>query len=83
MPDKFALYQESQLRKSIETKGGSLDFPYLADRVADELRSQRISIRKAAETMQIGQQAELFRWGELCDAMFAKVIGTDGPDREQ
>ncbi|KVF64810.1 MULTISPECIES: P-loop NTPase [Burkholderia cepacia complex] len=82
-PDKFALYQESQLRKSIETKGRSLDFPDLADRVADELRSQRISIRKAAETMQIGQRAELLRWRELCDAMFAKVIGTDGPDREQ
>lgn len=82
-PDKFALYQESQLRKLIETKGRSLDFPDLADRVADELRSQRISIRKAAETMQIGQRAELFRWRELCDAMFSKVIGTDGPDREQ
>jgi hypothetical protein len=82
-PDKFALYQESQLRKSIETKGRSLDFPDLADRVADELRSQRISIRKAAETMQIGQRAELFRWRELCDAMFSKVISTDGPDHEQ
>ncbi|MEX3960330.1 P-loop NTPase [Trinickia sp. EG282A] len=82
-PDKFALYHESQLRKSIETKGRSLDFPDLADRVADELRSQRISIRKAAETMQIGQRAELFRWRELCGAMFAKVIGTDGPNREQ
>ncbi|HVM95230.1 MAG TPA: P-loop NTPase [Candidatus Acidoferrales bacterium] len=82
-PDKFALYHESQLRRSIETKGRSLDFPDLADRVADELRSQRISIRKAAETMQIGQRAELFRWRELCDAMFSKVIGTDGPDHEQ
>ena len=82
-PDKFALYHESQLRRSIETKGRSLDFPDLTDRVADELRSQRISIRKAAETMQIGQRAELFRWRELCDAMFSKVIGTDGPDHEQ
>ncbi|PTB19104.1 protein mobD [Trinickia symbiotica] len=82
-PDKFVLYHESQLRRSIETKGRSIDFPDLADRVADELRSQRISIRKAAETMQIGQRAELFRWRELCDAMFAKVIGTDGPDREE
>jgi hypothetical protein len=82
-PDKFALYQESQLRKSIETKGRSLDFPDLADRVADELRSQRISIRKAAEAMQIGQRAELFRWRELCDVMFSKVIGTDGQGHEQ
>ncbi|SIT46551.1 Protein MobD (fragment) [Paraburkholderia ribeironis] len=82
-PDKFTLYQESQLRQSIETKGRSLDFPDLADRVADELRSQRISIRKAAETMHIGQRAELFRWRELCDAMFSEVIGVDRTAREQ
>ena len=82
-PDKFTLYQESQLRIAIETKGRSLDFPDLADRVADELRSQRISIRKAAEVMQIGQRAELFRWRELCDAMFSKVIGTEGIGHEQ
>ena len=82
-PDKFTLYQESQLRKAIETKGRSLDFPDLADRVADEVRSQRISIRKAAEVMQIGQRAELFRWRELCDDMFSKVISIEGIDHEQ
>ncbi|HEX7909162.1 MAG TPA: protein mobD [Paraburkholderia sp.] len=82
-PDKFTLYQESQLRKTIETKGRSLDFPDLADRVADELRSQRISIRQAAEVMQIGQRAELLRWRELCDAMFSKVIGSEEAIREQ
>ncbi|WP_434110111.1 P-loop NTPase [Paraburkholderia caffeinilytica] len=81
--DKFTLYQESQLRKSIETKGRSLDFPDLADRVADELRSQHVSIRKAAETMHIGQRAELFRWRELCDMMFANVIGVDRTAHEQ
>jgi hypothetical protein len=82
-PDKFTLYQESQLRKAIETKGRSLDFPDLADRVADELRSQRISIRNAAEVMQIGQRAELFRWRELCDAMFSKAIGSEEVSHEQ
>lgn len=82
-PDKFTLYQESQLRKTIEMKGRSLDFPDLADRVADELRSQRISIRKAAEVMQIGQRAELFRWRELCDDMFSKVISIEGTTHEQ
>ncbi|TDY23109.1 CobQ/CobB/MinD/ParA family nucleotide binding protein [Paraburkholderia sp. BL6665CI2N2] len=82
-PDKFTLYQELQLRRSIEMKGRSLDFPDLADRVADELRSQRISIRKAAETMHIGQRAELFRWRELCDAMFAQVIDVDRTVHEQ
>ncbi|MBN3846087.1 protein mobD [Paraburkholderia sp. Ac-20342] len=71
--EKFTLYQGSQLRRSVELHGHSLDFPDLADRVADELRSQRMSIRKAAETMHIGERVELLRWRSLCDAMFAKV----------
>ncbi|MGF6956347.1 protein mobD [Paraburkholderia youngii] len=72
-PDKFMLYGESNLRKSIEAQGWSLDFPDLADRVADELRSQRLSIRKAAETMHIGERAELLRWRALYSDMFARV----------
>ena len=74
-PDQFSLYQVSQLRKTIESQGQSLDFPDLADRVADELRSQRLSIREAAKTMHIGERAELLRWRALCDAMFGKVTG--------
>ena len=73
-PDKFTLYQTSELRKTIETKGKSLDFPELADRVADELRGQRLSIRKATETMHIGERAELVRWRALCGTMFARVM---------
>ncbi|MGF6644259.1 protein mobD [Paraburkholderia sp. GAS82] len=72
-PEKFALYRESNLRKAIETQGRSLDFPDLADRVADELRSQRLSIRKAAETMHLGERAELLRWRELFSMMFAQL----------
>jgi hypothetical protein len=73
-PDKFTLYRESSLRKMVETQGQSLDFPDLADRVADELRSQRLSIGKAAETMHIGERAELLRWRELYSRMFGRVI---------
>lgn len=72
-PDKFTLYRESQLRKAVEAQGQSLDFPDLADRVADELRSQRLSIRRAAETMHIGERAELLRWRALYSDMFARV----------
>jgi hypothetical protein len=71
--EKFALYRESNLRKAVEAQGQSLDFPDLADRVADELRSQRLSIRKASETMHIGERAELLRWRALFSTMFAKV----------
>jgi hypothetical protein len=73
-PEKFALYRESNLRKAIEAQGQSLDFPDLADRVADELRSQRLSIRKAAEMMHIGERAELLRWRALFSAMFARMV---------
>lgn len=72
-PEKFTLYRDSQLRKAVEAQGRSLDFPDLADRVADELRSQRLSIRKAAETMHIGERAELLRWCALYNTMFAGV----------
>jgi hypothetical protein len=72
-PDKFTLYRESKLRKAVEVQGQSLDFPDLADRVADELRSQRLSIHKAAETMHIGERAELLRWRALYSDMFARV----------
>ncbi|ACD14666.1 MULTISPECIES: nucleotide-binding protein [Burkholderiaceae] len=74
-PERFVLYQDSKLRKSIEAKGRSLDFPELADRVADDLRSQRLSVRKAVETLPIGQRAELLRWRACYDAMFAQVTG--------
>ncbi|MFP6559343.1 P-loop NTPase [Paraburkholderia sp. B3] len=74
-PERFVLYHDSKLRKAIEAKGRSLDFPELADRVADDLRSQRLSVRKAVETLPIGQRAELLRWRACCDAMFAQVTG--------
>ncbi|MGR3905875.1 protein mobD [Burkholderia sp. SR8] len=81
-PDKFTLYHASQLRKTIEARGRSLDFPDLADRVADELRSRRMSIRQAAESMHIGERAELLRWRAACDAMFSRMISADGAAHE-
>lgn len=72
-PDKFTLYRDSQLRNAVEAQGQSVDFPDLADRVADELRSQRLSVGKAAQTMHIGERAELLRWRAIYGAMFAKL----------
>jgi hypothetical protein len=34
----------------------------MADRVSDDLYSNRLSIRKAAKDMSIGNRAELRRW---------------------
>ncbi|CAI8691075.1 protein mobD [Burkholderia pyrrocinia] len=72
-PDKFTLYRDSQLRNAVEAQGQSLDFPDLADRVADELRSQRLSVGKAAQTMHMGERAELLRWRAIYGTMFAKL----------
>ncbi|WP_175851569.1 protein mobD [Burkholderia cepacia] len=72
-PDKFTLYRDSQLRNAVEAQGQSLGFPDLADRVADELRSQRLSVGRAAQTMHIGERAELLRWRAIYGTMFAKL----------
>lgn len=80
-PEKFDLYRESNLRNAIEAQGQSLDFPDLADRVADELRSQRLSIRKAVEMMHIGERAELLRWRAIFSTMFARI--TPAPRRHE
>jgi hypothetical protein len=73
-PDKFTLYRDSKLRKTIEETGQSLDFPDLADRVSDDLRSQRLSVREAAASMPIGHRAELLRWRSSYDAQFDQVM---------
>ncbi len=60
---KFELYNGSKLRALLEERGGlSLNFPDLADRVSDDLYSNRMSIAVAAREMTIGNRAELARW---------------------
>jgi hypothetical protein len=64
---KFELYNASNLRTSIESRGGrSVTLPDLADRVADDLYTQRLSLDAAAKSLPIGNRAELARWrGEV------------------
>ena len=64
---KFELYNSSKLRAAVEGRGGkSVTFPDLADRVADDIYSRRLSLTDAAKTLPIGNRAELGRWrGEL------------------
>src|SRR5579871_5214590 len=60
---KFELFNNSQIKKAIEAHGGrSVLFPDMADRVSDDLYSNRLSIRKAASDMSLGNRAELKRW---------------------
>lgn len=69
---KFELYNKSRLRTTIEERGGrSLVFPELADRVSDDLYSQRLAIAGAMKSLPIGNCAELTRWR----SEVAKVLG--------
>lgn len=72
---KFELYNGSQVKKSVEAKGGkSLLFPDMADRVSDDIYSNRLSIAKAWRTMPIGNRAELRRWLDEVNKAFVAVI---------
>jgi hypothetical protein len=64
---KFELYNSSKLKATVESRGGkSVTLPDLADRVADDIYTQRLSLCAAAKVLPIGNRAELNRWrGEL------------------
>src|SRR5260221_10785210 len=79
---KFELYAASKaLRPRVESAGGkSLNFPDLADRVADDLYKDRLTIASAVEKLPLGNRAELRRWKSAGAQMLAG--GVDG-DAEQ
>jgi hypothetical protein len=64
---KFELYNGSRVKEAVESKGGkSITFPELADRVADDLYTKRLSIAAAGKALPIGNRMELARWrGEV------------------
>jgi len=62
---KFELFNNSNLKKDVEAHGGaSVLFPDMADRVSDDLYSNRLTIATASKVMSIGNRAELRRWLE-------------------
>jgi len=71
---KYQLYNGSKIRTSIEKSGGkSLTFPDIADLLADEIYTNRITISKASVDLPIGNRAELKRWKMLVSTMFDEV----------
>jgi hypothetical protein len=72
---KFELYNSSKLRQTIEARGGkSLLLPELADRVADQIYTNRVAINVAIETMSIGSKIELKRWRTEVETMFGEIL---------
>ena len=74
---KFELYQASKVRRElVEGRGGrSVTLPDLADRVADDLFTQYLSVAKAAKTLPIGNRAELSRWRAEVRKALAPLFG--------
>ena len=79
-PERFDLYNASKTREAIEQTGKTLDFPVVANRVADWLYSRRMSIRAACPEMPFGTRAELERWRGRCANMFDRVLTEPKPE---
>jgi hypothetical protein len=72
---RFELYNTSSLRETVEGRGGkSVTLPDLADRVADDLYTKRLSISAAAKTLPIGNRAELGRWRGEARKVLVEVV---------
>lgn len=81
---KFERYNQSALRQTVEERGGrSLNFPDLADRVADDLLGQRLSVARALRDLPLGNRAELRRWEKACAAALSAAIGLGEADEER
>lgn len=71
---KFELFNDSETKKNIEARGGKvLDFPEIADRIANELYSKRISIRRCLTTSETGTRFILGRWQNAVHQMFREA----------
>ncbi len=72
---KFDMYNGSDLRKGIEQRGGrTLNFPDVADRVAEAINRDRMPIHKAVTELSFGSRIELLRWQGEYKLMLAEVI---------
>ena len=72
---KFELYNGSKIREDVESRGGkSITLPDLADRVADDIYVKRISLSAAAQSLPIGNRAELGRWRGEVRRVLAEVL---------
>jgi hypothetical protein len=72
---KFEIYNGSKVRESVEGRGGrSVTLPDLADRVADDIYTQRLALSAAAKVLPIGNRAELGRWRGEVRKVLAQVL---------
>ena len=79
--DPFKLYNKSNIRKTVEQRGGkSLTFPALAGRVTDFLYIERMTIAEAAEgpaegpPLPLGVRIEFLYWRDKLKKVFKEII---------
>ncbi|MEC4683071.1 MAG: protein mobD [Nitrospirota bacterium] len=71
---KFERFNDSKTRKELEERGGMiLDFPEIADRIADELYSKRVSIAACLVGAETGTRFILARWQNAVHKMFREA----------
>jgi hypothetical protein len=71
---KFELFNDSKTRKELEERGGKiLDFPEIADRIANELYSKRVSIATCLDGAETGTRFVLGRWQNAVHKMFREA----------
>lgn len=74
-PEQFELFNGSKIKTEIEKAGGQIiDFPDLADRVADRLTNDRLAISKGATDLPFGEKIELQRWRAEVWTALGKVV---------
>ena len=83
-PQKFELFNNSKTKIEAEKRGATIDLPDLADRVTDDLYSNRLSVAKAMLEMPLGNRAELKRWRSVAWKKFDEIgIGKIMPKIEE
>jgi hypothetical protein len=73
--EKFVTFNDSITRTLVEGKGGKVvNFPELADRVAEEIYSKYYSIKHGISVMKFSNRIELEGWTSNCRKIFDEII---------
>lgn len=77
-PQKFSFFNSSEEKKLLEGDGKEkkvFDFPEMADRVAESISNERLSIGNGIKNLSLGERCELKRWRKLCFEVFDGIPG--------
>lgn len=73
--EQFELFNGSKIKSEIEAAGGKvINFPDLADRVADIMANKRMPISQATTELDFGERIELTRWRNEAHAALKPVL---------